>query len=269
MPRRWCSRSRDDHTWLFPSRIVAAEDRPGVTEPQQSKKETELLMRISKAGILALTLLTAACSWRDTTFTLVFHDADGLRQGQFLVLKGVRVGEVAATELANGQAQVEARVYRKYVNAVCAESGFLIEKPGGFMDSSGDRQITVTPGAERCTPIKAGAILQGQDSVLETAATTARDLAVTAWVKAKELADAAATELSKTPLFKDLGAAMRDFGQGAAPPGNAEDQLEAIRKRAKALRDELEKTGRSTEARALWDRFEQWYGEARRALPQK
>ncbi len=222
-------------------------------------------MKLKVSAVLAVTVVAAACSWGDTPFTIVFKNADGLKSGQPLLLKGVRVGEVTSVELSGAQTQIEARVHRKYLNAVCAESSFVIAKPGGLFDASGERQIVVTAPEATCTAIKAGAVIRGQDSGLEAAAVAAREMALAGLARAKQMAEAAATQFSRSPVFTELGTAMREFSKEL---GSAETtaRLEALKKRAEELKAELEKAGQSAEAQALWKRFEEWYREAEASI---
>jgi hypothetical protein len=227
----------------------------------------ELLMRTRNAGLLALALLTTACSWRDTSFTLVFRDAAGLKPGQFLVLQGVRVGEVGGVNLAGGQAQVEARVYRKYRETVCAESSFLIEKPGGLLDMSGEKQVSIAARfGSACTPILDRAIIQGDNSLLGAIAESARQLASAAWTKVGELAQTVATEFEKTQGGREIADQIRAFGQNGTGGPSAVAELEALGKRAEALRDRLKGEGRAAEAEELWQHFNSWYAETRKLL---
>lgn len=224
-------------------------------------------------GLLAVVfplVLLAACSVvrRELNFNLVFQDVRNLRPGQFLVLKGVRVGEVTTVDLADGaQVRVGVRVYRQFRETLCEEWAFTIEKPGGALDISGERQVTVSRRADRCTQIKPGAELKGQDSWLDAAVDAARAMAAGAWTKARALADKATTEFAETPAGRDLAKAMREFGGSEPLADTAAARLEAIRKQAEAQRAELERAGRAPEAMAVWERFEAWYEEAKKTLP--
>jgi len=227
--------------------------------------------RLRVDGLVALAVLAGlltACPPRERNFTIVFRDAKNLRPGQFLVLKGVRVGEVTAVDLAAGdQVKVSVRAYKEFRETLCAESAFTIEKPGGMLDISGERQVTVSRRDSSCTPIRPAAVLKGDDSWLDAATEAARGLAAGAWTRARELAEKGAKEFERTPAGRDLGRAMRGFGPGQGAADDPASRLEAIRRQAVAQREQLEREGRSAEAKAVWDRFEAWYTEARKTLP--
>lgn len=110
---------------------------------------TRMTSRPRVHGLVALALLAGlltACSAvrRELNFTVVFRDAKNLCPGQFLVLRGVRVGEVSAVDLAEGdQVPVAVRAYKEFRETLCAEPALAIEKPGGAFDISGERQVTV------------------------------------------------------------------------------------------------------------------------------
>ncbi len=157
-----------------------------------------MLKRRMQALAVAV-IASTACGWGDLPFTLVFRDAGGLRPGHLLVLQGVPVGQVESVDLSGGEARVEARLYRKYRETVCSESSFMIERPGGILDITGERQIGIARRlASACTPVSAHAIIRGDNSLLGAIAESASQLAAAAWAKLRDLARAAAAGVGES-----------------------------------------------------------------------
>jgi hypothetical protein len=100
-------------------------------------------------------------------FTLTFKDAKQLRPGQFVIYKGVRVGEVKNVQLNNaGMIEVAVVLDSDHRMQVCAESTFRIEKPS-LLDLSGEHQVTVSDNEATCTPIVRGSVLQGSEGMFD------------------------------------------------------------------------------------------------------
>jgi hypothetical protein len=100
-------------------------------------------------------------------FTLMFKDAKQLRPGQFVVYRGVRIGEVKSVEL-DGPDNVRVRVQIEHQHAklVYQEAVFKIEKPK-FIDISGEMQVTVSDSGSTHTPITEDSVLRGQEGFFD------------------------------------------------------------------------------------------------------
>ena len=124
----------------------------------------------------------ACCGNRDALdFTLTFKDAKNLQPGQFLVYKGIRVGEVKAVELdAGGGVKVNVEVDHEHRAVVYREASFTIEKPNGLTDLSGERQITMEDSGSSRTPVLQGDVLKGSEGLLDRITGTVKDVTTSA-----------------------------------------------------------------------------------------
>jgi ABC-type transporter Mla subunit MlaD len=199
---------------------------------------------------------------------LTFRDASGLRPGQFLVYHGVRAGEVEDVALdPGGRVKIDVRVFPEFRDRVYREAAFSIEKPGGILDISGERQITMIDRPGPKTPIERGAIISGQDSIfadlIDRTAAAARD----AWEAARRAGEKMAEDFAQTPAGRDLSNAMKDFSEktaGAASQAGA--SLDEIKRQAELYREQLLREGREAEAERFSRSFGEWYEQARSAV---
>lgn len=221
---------------------------------------------ISLAVILAL--FVGACGWRDVTVTITFKDARGLRAGQPLVYNGVKAGEVSAIGLdPTGRARVDVAVPSRYREVLYLEADYAISKPGGLLDTSGERQIEVRDRPGPRTPLKDGAVIQGREPLLDLLVQGARDAAVVAWEETQKLGQRLADEIATSETGRRLAEEMRRLGERiSAGSADVPAGLENARRQAEAYRDELLRLGRGEDAQAFWDRFERWYAEMRAAV---
>lgn len=217
---------------------------------------------------VTLALIVGACGWRDVTVTITFRDARGLRAGQPLVYNGVKAGEVSAIGLdPSGRARVDVAVPSRYREVLYLEADYAISKPGGLLDTSGERQIEVGDRPGPRTPLKDGAVIQGREPLLDLLVQGARDVAVVAWEETQKLGQRLADEIAASEAGRRLGQEMRRLNEHVSAGGaDLPARLEAARRQAEAYREELLRLGRGQEAQAFWDRFERWYSEMRAAV---
>lgn len=218
--------------------------------------------------LLTLILVCAAlgCSNGEgpLEFTVTFEDARGLQPGQFVVYNGIRVGEVREVDLdASGRVVVLVRAYDKYRQALYREAEFVIEKPGGVIDVSGERQITVNDRSRPRTPIESGDIIEGTDSWVDSAFGRLGDLVQGAgeygsavWDKAKAYATSPEAQALYRAL-QDAAANTREVGAEGYRRFMNETYPE-LEAKALAFKDWLVEEGRLEEARQFWDDFLAW-----------
>lgn len=109
-------------------------------------------------------------------FTVTFKDARQLRPGQFVVYKGVRVGEVKSVELNKaGLIEVNLLIDSAHRTQICREATFRIEKPS-LLDLSGEHQVTASDGDGHCTEISRNAVLQGSEGLFDDAISKGKQL---------------------------------------------------------------------------------------------
>jgi uncharacterized protein YoxC len=205
-------------------------------------------------------------------FVVTFDDASGVQSGQFVVYKGLRIGEVKAVTLdPGGQVRVDVQVQPEYVGSVYREAEFIVEKPGGMLDVSGERQVTMNDRGTVRTAMNEGDIVQGVNGQMEQLLGRASDLADKAWTAAAAATDRTIKyieEISTSPEAQQLKESMKQFADDASSMAEEQyeefrtKQLPAIRKKAEELKDELERSGKIEEARRLWDKYTSWEKEA-------
>jgi|GEM_PF-4741094 len=109
-------------------------------------------------------------------FTITFKDAKQLRPGQFVVYKGVRVGDVRSVELNSaGTIDVAVVIDAEHRAQICQQATFRIEKPTIF-DLSGEHQVTVSDNGGTCTPVVRSSIVQGSEGILDDMVTRGKQM---------------------------------------------------------------------------------------------
>jgi len=215
---------------------------------------------------LALVSVVLSCSGGEgpLEFTVTFEDAQGLQPGQFVVYNGIRVGEVREVDLdASGRVVVLVRAYDKYRDALYREAEFVIEKPGGMIDVSGERQITVNDRSRPRTPIENGDVIEGTDGWVDSALGRLGDLVQGAgeygravWDKARAYATSPqAQELYRS--LEDAAARAREVGVEGYRTFMEETYPE-LEAKALAFKNWLVEQGRLEEAKQFWNDFVEW-----------
>lgn len=205
-------------------------------------------------------------------FVVTFEDAGNLQAGQFVVYKGLRIGEVKSVTLDPGATvRVDVQIQSEYAASMYQEAEFIVEKPGGMLDVSGERQVTMNDRGNARTALKDGDIVQGVNGRMEQLLGRASDLADKAWSAAAAVTDRTVKyieEISASPEAQQLKESMKQFADDASSMAKEQyeefrtKQLPSIRKKAEELRDELERSGKMDEARRLWDKYTYWEKEA-------
>ncbi len=218
--------------------------------------------------VLAATLATEGCARKRLEFTLVFKDANGLRTGQFVTYKGVRVGEVTSVAFdPEGKVRVGVRIEPDHAKMVYREAKFSIEKTSGAVDVTGERRVQVTDRGDARSPVQRGDVLQGSDGFVsefaESVGKASRTIS-SAMSDLKAGVDEMARELSSSPGAKDFIRQSRDLvdeaGRLSAEQARdfKEKKLPELRKKAIEIRNEMEKNGKKADAKAFWDSFVKW-----------
>ncbi len=99
------------------------------------------------------------------SFTLVFEDGKQIQTGQFLIYKGVRIGEVKSVDLKDNQARVIVEVYAAHRQVAYQEAAFRIEQRDLI---SGEHQITMEDIGSVRTPIVQNSVLRGSEGRIDT-----------------------------------------------------------------------------------------------------
>lgn len=212
-----------------------------------------------------LTLSSCSKSNEPLNFTLTYKDASNLGVGQFVVYRGIHIGEVTSIELHNDHlVYVGVKIYPPYKKDVYKEAEFEIEKPGGFLDLSGERQITMTDEGSTRTPIKDGDIVQGYNGFWDNLASKASSFGKAAVDWAGNLSQQVVKSIgdfAQSQQGKDFLASLQTFADSAK--SLTEQQYEKFKKenlpkleeQGRKLKDQLEQSGQSDKAKEFWDKF--------------
>ena len=104
---------------------------------------------------------------RSLHFTIIFHDAKGLRTGQDVVYGRRRIGEIRDVQLlSDGRVAVSAAIEPEYKAYVYQEAVFIIERMS-LLDMSGESKLEMKDALGPRTPIQQGAVIRGTDSIFD------------------------------------------------------------------------------------------------------
>ena len=110
---------------------------------------------------------------------LTFKDANGLRPGQFVIYKGVRIGEVTAVDLQDSLVRVNIVVNEKYRDQIYQEATFTIEKLSAI-NPTGEHQVLMSDKGNVRTPVMEGSVLVGTEGWFAQVAGALKDAATSA-----------------------------------------------------------------------------------------
>lgn len=228
----------------------------------------KLFQRLAVVLILASTLAAVSCVKKRLEFALIFKDANGLRTGQFVTYKGVRIGEITGVTLdPEKRVRVGLRIEPDHSKTVYREAKFTIEKTSGTVDVTGERRVQMSDRGDSRSPIQPGEVLQGSDGVMSDLRDGVGKLSQTISSAVSDLKigiDEMAHEISSSPKSKEFIGASRDFvdelGRLSADQAREfrERKLPELRKKALKIKEEMEKNGKKADAKAFWDSFAKW-----------
>lgn len=167
--------------------------------------------RIVVFAVILLSLAVFRCGGQEEAesptelrFVLTFKDANGLRPGQFVIYKGVRIGEVTAVDLHDSLVKVNIVVNEKYRDQIYQEAKFTIEKLS-TINPTGEHQVLMSDRGKVRTPVMEGSVLVGTEGWVGQVAGSLKDAVTSA-------ADAAA---------RMTGGGTATATQTAAAPSNS------------------------------------------------
>ncbi len=215
--------------------------------------------------IAMLTFSSCSKSNEPLNFTLTYKDASNLGVGQFVVYRGIQIGEVTGVDLHNDNlVYVGVKIYPTYKKDVYKEAEFEIEKPGGILDLSGERQITMTDEGSTRTPIRDGDIVQGYNGFWDNLASKASSIGKAAVDWAGNLSQQVLKSIgdfAQSQQAKDLLASLQTFADSAKSLTEQQydtfkaNNLPKLEEQGKKLKDQLERSGQSERAKKFWDKF--------------
>ncbi len=98
-------------------------------------------------------------------FLVKFKDAKSLRPGQFLIYKGVRIGEVTAVDLDASGVKVNLTVDETHRPQVYKEAKFTIETLT-LLNPTGEHQVVMADDGDVRTPMEDGTVVAGSEGWL-------------------------------------------------------------------------------------------------------
>lgn len=228
------------------------------------------------AFIAASLLAVVACNReaaRPLRFKVTFHDSQGLSAGQPVICLGQKVGTVEQVTLAPPDCvQVSVVVEPAFKKMAFHESVYEIAKPGGMLDRSDQRTLTITNPVFAQIPVKSGEVLEGKDSWLNIAGRKAKDIVDNLPEYAAHTCKAAAEfkdrltsqwhDFANSPEGQDFLGALDNAAQRAAKLTAdsivefRRDILPVLREKAACMCMKLEAAGRTKEAHEFWDQFQ-------------
>jgi ABC-type transporter Mla subunit MlaD len=131
-------------------------------------------------------------------FIVTFKDAKGLRPGQFLVYKGVRIGEVSAVDLDGAGVNVNLTVGETYRAQVYKEATFTIEKLT-IINPTGEHQVVMADSGKVRTPVEEGTTIVGSEGWLSSVTESLKDAASSAARAAGQMVGDSEPQPSETP----------------------------------------------------------------------
>jgi preprotein translocase subunit YajC len=165
---------------------------------------------------------------REVRATIVMRDAGTLRAGDPVVENGVVVGRVTKISRLDGEDALSVRIGRDHRRAVVSDSLFAVD----------GRRLVVSNTFAIGAPIDDGALLR------------ARDGGVARWLA--QHGETLAPLLAKAKHATD------------AKLDDAEVRIAEVKARVAKMEDELRRSNRLAEARALRESVDRWIAEVRR-----
>jgi len=164
----------------------------------------------------------------DVRATVIIRNAGTLRAGDPVVENGAAVGRVTKVARLDGEDAVSIRIDRNHPRAVVSDSLFAVDV----------HRLVVSNTFSIGTPIADGALLRARDGGIAT------------WLARH--GDAVAPLLAKAKSATD------------AKLDSAETRINEAKARVAKMEEELRRSNKLDEARALRDRFDKWIADVRR-----
>jgi len=200
-------------------------------ELEEGKKRDTAAGLYFSLGVLILVLIAAIvfAKWqsRGLDYTVQFKDAQGIGKGDKVTLSGMPIGEVRGVELKkDNEVLVQVRIQEAHADKIKQNSTALIANPT-FPNVSGQKVVEVyNPAAQEAKPLKEGATVQGQDSLVslktwqirQSLGRMGRDASDSARAVAEKLSEMA-EELKDIPESPEVKAALEKMSELAEALG--------------------------------------------------
>lgn len=244
-------------------------------------------------GTAFAVLLAVGCSSgpKDLHFTVDFREARDIAKGRPVLYRGVEVGKVESVTLSDGGVRVGLRIKGEHRAAMSRGLRFRIETQDGVRGLLGQRRIVVEDPSAPPDSAQGSAAVERSDAALPRAtigdgetiagaepgeeawAEKAEQAARIAWDAAKGAAaqfEDWARDVGSSPEAKEFGRSIKEYSEKAEKVARdkygdfQKDELPAIKERARKLKEDLERQGKSEDARKFWEGFNDWLRNAER-----
>lgn len=126
------------------------------------------LALFTSVALLAFAVLTCGAAYRQgwfashVTYKVEFPNGEGIRVGTPVSISGLKAGQISQVELdPNGKVMAEISVQEKFAKHFRTSTHVVLGRP--FI--IGERAVMVHPGSARDPQLKAGAQIQGEESL--------------------------------------------------------------------------------------------------------
>jgi len=235
-------------------------------------------MRESRAVRLTLILLmaTVACGERPLEIDVEFDRVDGLRSGDPVAYRGVRIGRVREVRLDDqGRARVGIRIHPDHRELITTTCRFRL-RPDPARESQGGKLLAVLPGREPGRPLPPDARVRGESGqpwpdltelseALQGLARNAEE-GLAHFTRHLEEFLGGLEDLAEDEEVERFRREMEEAARQARHTGRKqwerfqEDVLPGLREDARRLAESLERTGREIEASHLLEQIQR-FGE--------
>jgi ABC-type transporter Mla subunit MlaD len=187
--------------------------------------------------------------------TILFKSAEGVRAGDPVVEGETVVGKVAKVTQLDGEDAVSIRLGRDHRRAVVSDSLFAIDH----------HRLIVTNTLAVGAPVEDGAVLHARQDAISRWLAKHGSTVQPLLEKVKRAADEKLDQLDAEHLETTLDHWKDDVPQWKKEGGDALDRhLADLRRRVEKIEDDLKRSNRADDARAVKEKFEHWVDEVRK-----
>jgi ABC-type transporter Mla subunit MlaD len=219
---------------------------------------------VKKLAAFVFLILLAAAVWvgarwvahrGEVRATILFKSAEGLRAGDPVVEGENVVGKVAKVTQLDGEDAVSIRLGREHRRSVVSDSLFAIDR----------HQLLVTNTLAVGAPVEDGAVLHARQDAISRWLAKHGSSVQPLLDKVKRATDEKLDQLDADHLEASLDRWKDDVPQWKKEGGDTLDRhLADLRRRVEKIEDELKRSNRAADARAVKEKFEHWADEVRK-----
>lgn len=187
--------------------------------------------------------------------TIVFQDAGSLHKGDPVMESGVEIGNVTKITKLDGQDAVSIRLTRDHRRGIVNDSMFAVD----------GRSLIVSNTFAVGAPIDDGAVLQARDGKVAQWLARHADKLAPLVEKVKRATDAQLDKLDAAHLDDTLAEWKTKVPDWKKEGSTAFDaRIDALKGRVAKIEEDLRRSDRAADARAVKEKFDKWLEEVRR-----